>query len=250
MATFAGPAGARGLAVLCGWGGGRLHHVQKHAVLWHRIGWRTATVCMDMDMTFFPARWTRVPAVAREVMEACDEHRASRPDSLIASHAFSNGGMLMQLALMQDDAVTFDGSVYDSGPSYSWIPLPLGAPMVLTVSGLPVSEIARGLARHVPYAILATLAFPFVALPPPLGRFPSLFSASTNAPRPELFVYGQADYVIPPSHIESFIRKRQDHGADVHVLGPLPNSPHCSHLRMHREAYAQALEDFTRLIEA
>jgi hypothetical protein len=156
---------------------------------------------MDMDMTFFPDRWTTMPQVTSEVVALCNEHRESRPDALVASHAFSNGGTFMQLALMQDAAVRFDASVYDSGPSHRWLPLPSGAPMVLAISGMPAATIAVGFVRHVPYAILATLAYPFVQLPPPLGRFPRLFDAQANPPRPELFVYGETDYVIPPGHV-------------------------------------------------
>ena len=56
--SFAGPPTARNLAVLCGWGGSKLKNVTKYADFWHRLGWRTVTVEMTVDMTrmtFYPA---------------------------------------------------------------------------------------------------------------------------------------------------------------------------------------------------
>ena len=93
------------------------------------------------------------------------------------------------------------------------------------------------------------MAFPFVELPPPLGLFPKLFKSETNTPRPELFVYGERDRVIPPAHVEAFAQLRRDQGADVHMLGPLPGSSHCGHLRVHHDAYEQAIEAFGKVVE-
>ena len=258
---ISGPASARGLAVLCGWGGSKLKNVNKYASLWHKLGWRTAAASMSMDNTFFPASWTTMPNLTRIISRECRAHRASRTDSLLVSHAFSNGGTFLQLSLMAAHEaersrapLRFDGSVYDSGPSSYKRLLPLGAPFVLASSGMPASEIAPLLLRHLPYSLAAALADPLTAaaggsLPPPLGLFGRLFTTDGNPLRPELYVYGERDFIIPPAQVEAFMEIRRGLGVPVSALGPLAGSPHCAHLRTHPEEYAKALEAFTRSLE-
>lgn len=122
----------------------------------------------------------------------------------------------------------------------------MGAPFVLASSGRPSDEIALDMVRHLPYALGWTIASAAgVPLPKPLGNFHKLFTPEGNPPRPELFVYSDADYLIPPSHVESFIAQRQAAGCTpVQVLGPLRGSPHCGHLRTHPDEYADAVEAF------
>lgn len=252
---ISGPSSARGLAVICGWGGGSLKNVNKYAALWHRIGWRTATAAMSMDNTFFPASWTSMPELTRAMADECRAHRASRPDSLIVSHAFSNGGTFLKLSMLGEErqagelALRFDGTVYDSCPSVHRRLLPAGAPIVLAVSGMPVSDVAKAMVTHVPYSLAASLAYPFMTLPPPLGLFSRLFTADGNPPRPELFVYGEKDFLIPPDQVESFVRLRESQGSTVQTLGPLRDSAHCGHLLTHPKEYAKALEAFAKSLE-
>lgn len=249
--AFGGPAGARGLALMCGWGGGSLKHVSKYAQLWHKNGWRTAAAAMSIDMTFFPASWTEMKDVVETIANESRRHCASRPDALIACHAFSNAGVLMMLSVLEDaagNAVRLDGAVYDSAPSRKGLVLPAGAPLVIASSGLPPSEAAFKLAVHTPHALAATLAFPFRQPPPPIGLFPKLFDAVTNAPRTELFIYGDQDRIIPPNHVEAFINLRAAQGSTILSPGCL-RSGHVNHLRTNADTYAAALTDFTSMLE-
>ena len=247
--AFAGPSNARGLAILCGWGGSKLKNVQKYAELWHRAGWRTATAPMSVDHTFFPRDWTEIGEVSRAIAQHCREHRAARgTDARVAAHAFSNGGTFLMLSLQEDDsALKFDGAVYDSAPTKQIDALlPLGLPLVAMSSGQPAATIAK----HVPYCLAATLAYQLGRKhPPPMGLFPKLFAAETNAPRPELFVYGEQDRVIPPSHVEAFVRRRKRHGCAVTTLGPLAGGLHCNLLSTHPEEYADAISGFAQSLE-
>eukprot|EP00316_Scyphosphaera_apsteinii_P005878 CAMPEP_0119321034 /NCGR_PEP_ID=MMETSP1333-20130426/54215_1 /TAXON_ID=418940 /ORGANISM="Scyphosphaera apsteinii, Strain RCC1455" /LENGTH=275 /DNA_ID=CAMNT_0007327897 /DNA_START=31 /DNA_END=858 /DNA_ORIENTATION=- len=249
---FGGPQMAMNFAVLCGWGGSKLKNVSKYAELWHRIGWRTATIEMTMDMTFYPAYWTKVREVARIIANKCHAHRLSQgPTAKLVSHAFSNGGTFMQLSILEEGTgVRFDGAVYDSAPSRQIRFLPAAAPLVIASSNKPCDELLRDIRRHVPYALAATVASAFIDMPPPLGLFSKLFTPEGNAPRPELFVYGERDRMIPPSHVESFVRLRKSHGCHVHVLGPLKDSPHCEHGRTYSMEYEHAIERFARVVAA
>jgi len=247
---FGGPASSRHLAVLCGWGGGKLKNVHKYASFWHRLGWRTATVEMTMDMTFFPASQTAAADVARSIARECREQRVAHGDEArIVAHSFSNGGTFMKLAVLEEGGVSFDGAVYDSAPSLSTRFLPLGAPFVIASSGGSFGARLREATRHLPYALAATVAAPWSDRPPPLGLFRKLFSAETNVPRPELFVYSADDALIPSHMVERFIERRRMHGsAPVQVLGPLACSPHCSHGKTHPLDYAAAVARFAAVV--
>ena len=248
---LAGPSHARGLAVLCGWGGSSLRNVSKYEPLWHRLGWRTVTAAMSLDMVFYPSRWTTVGAVTDAIARECRSQRSSHgPDARVIAHAFSNGGALLKLSLLDQGDLFFDGTLYDSAPSRQGIPLPAGAPFVIAASGNTTSRIGMDVARHLPYALAASMAYPFVELPSPIGLFPRLFTTHGNSPRPELFVYGDKDFLIPPSHVEDFMALRKSQGCEVDVLGPLVDSPHCGHLRAHPEQYAAAVESFVAKVVA
>lgn len=112
---FDGPSTAKHMAVICGWGGGKLKNVHKYAALWHRLGWRTVTIEMTIDMTFYPSTWTPVGSIAQTIAWECRQQRSSHPDARIVSHAFSNGGTFMKLMIMDEasDPNFFDGTVYD-----------------------------------------------------------------------------------------------------------------------------------------
>ena len=153
--AFGGPPNARGLAVLCGWGGSTLKNVCKYASVWHKLGWRTATAAMSIDMTFLPGSWTPANEVARTLAKECRLHRERHgPDALIASHALSNGGVMLMLSVLEeassDEPVHFDGAVYDSAPSSKHLPLPMGAPLIIISAGLPAAETAKSRALQVP----------------------------------------------------------------------------------------------------
>tara|TARA_B110001452_G_C15133256_1_gene394801 strand:+ start:155 stop:958 length:804 start_codon:yes stop_codon:yes gene_type:complete len=250
--VLGGPSHARGLAVLCGWGGSSLKNVLKYSTLWHKLGWRTATAAMSLDQTFYPASWTIMDEVSAELAATCRTHRAARSDALVAAHAFSNGGTFLMLSVLAaaNDSEIFDGVVYDSCPSRpSTAPwLAAGAPLVIATSGLSSSSMGLQLLRHVPYAIVATLAMPLRPLPPPLGRWPQLFSADANPPRRELMVYGDEDALIPAAHVEAFVRLRESQGSTVRTL-LCTGSPHVSHLRTNPSQYAHAIEEFVTALE-
>ena len=194
--------------------------------------------------------WTGVADIARTIASECQRHRKQQgPSARVALHSFSNGGTFMQLALLAENGMHFDGVVYDSAPSLYTRFLPAGAPLVLASTGKPKGQMLLDLARHGPYAAAAILATPFVDMPPPLGLFKRLFTPDSNPPRPELFVYSAKDTLIPAHHVESFICLRRSHGCDpVHVLGPLAASPHCAHGRVYPAEYAEAVKRFTEVL--
>ena len=249
-----GPSRARGLAVLCGWAGGRMKHVVKHAELWHRLGWRTASVTMPWDEVFFPARWTSLPSVVQELARVVRRHRAEHADdgAVCAAHVFSNAGALCLLSLLSSHEeaaapLAFDGVVYDSTPSNPRHVKPYAAPIVIGMgaAGLSSRELVSTLARHTPHAIGATMAMPAVGVPPPLGLFPRLFEAGHNPPRPELLVYGTEDALIGPHEVEHFGALRERQGAAVRRLR-LEGSGHCSHMLTHPDRYAAEVEAFVK----
>lgn len=248
--AIGGARDARGLAVLFGWSGSSLRNVQKYAAVWHKLGWRTATAAMSIDMTFFPGSWTPANEIASALAEECRDHRERiGSDALVASHAFSNGGAMLMLSVLEEAAEKFDGAIYDSAPSYNGRLLEAGAPVIIMSSGLPKAEQAKKLLVHTPYCLAACLLHQFRQAPAPIGLFPKLFGAETNPPRPELFIYGDKDFLIPPAQVEKFIGLRESQGCAVRSLPRLAGSPHVGHLRSYPKEYEDAVGDFARELE-
>lgn len=241
---------ARGLALLLGWAGGALKHVQKHAAMWHRAGWRTAAAEMTIDMTFFPAAWSSLPQVVDVLLREAREHRRTKAGSShLAVHNFSNAGTFLMNALLKAECgqLVLDGVVYDSCPSPLEHVGPWAAPMVISSSGLSTSATAYQLARHVPYALAASLATPLLGASGPMRHHAELWDAP---PRPELFVYSPADRLVSAAGIEAFMAHRRRQGCEQQVGCRLADSPHCTHLVTHPERYGAEIGAFAERLAA
>jgi len=228
----------RGLAVLLSWTGARSKHLRAHEEIWHRIGFETTTVMMSIDRTFFPKRKTDLDSVVLRVRREIEGRE--RDGSMLACHAFSNGGAMMMMTLLDEmPTLNFDVAVYDSTPS-RWIH-PSAAPFVIAHAGLSPRDAQRTVARHVPHAITATIRSAFAHPEPPFGNFRLLRNPRLNLPRPELFVYSEIDRIISAAAVEDFASHRESLGCDVRRLR-FQDTPHCAHYRGHQDAYASAVE--------
>lgn len=252
-----GPIESRGLALLLGWGGGAERHVQKHATVWHRAGWRTLALQMTFDMTFLPAAWTALPGAVDGLLAEARAHRRRNPDSLLVAHAFSNAGLFAMTSLLRasDTAdagkLTLDGAVYDSAPSPLVGMGPWAAPFVIGAGGGSSSKMVKLLARHLPYAIAATAAMPVLGVPPPLGLFGDVHDPSRNEPRPELFIYGPGDALISAEGIEAFADARLAlPGGAAQARCRLDGSGHVAHFKTHPAEYSAAVEAFAQALAA
>ncbi|GMH98415.1 hypothetical protein TrVE_jg1012 [Triparma verrucosa] len=242
-AVVSGPTAGRGLAVLCGWTGGKIKHLRKHEKLWHDLGWRTCSLDMPIDATFLPESHEKSDIIARSnaLASAIKEERARRPSSLLVPHCFSNGGVFLLLqtlhaARQQNDSIELDGMIYDSSPSPINLVRPIAAPIVISSAGLPRPELFKKLALHVPHAIsseLKGLVFPH---PRPLG----LFKDHINMPlHPNLCLYSDGDKLVPSSSVEAFAAQRRALGVRVTLAKfQNPDSVHCGHYKAHKDEYA------------
>ena len=244
LLSVSGPSrGARGLALLLGWTGGQRRHVEKHAPLWHRLGFRTATATSTVDMTFFPSQWTCFAATTKALERCVDAYRQSEPFGVVVPHVFSNGGCAMLISMLrQRHDQTFNAVIYDSAPSLRLHPAV--APLVIGTSGAPGAETMALMVRHLPYSLLASCAMPFLGDCSPLRHHNLLRCSDVNPPRPELFLYSDRDWLIPPHHIEDFIRcRRGQHGSTIEAHR-FSDSAHVAHFRTHPEEYSLAVSEF------
>jgi len=244
--VVSGPLGGKGLALVLGWTGGMLKHVRKHEKMWHDIGWRTATLDMPIDSTFFPPDSKHSDLSQRcEALLAAVEREATSPSTLIVPHVFSNGGamLLLQAVAAAEKrpggcALSLDGVVFDSAPSPVSHLRPLAALVVIASSGLPPRELAAKLVLHVPHAVASECRRPFVEPPHPFALFPTL--ASLPSPR-NLFLYSKGDRLVPSSSVEAFAGEKRRLGAGV-TLGRFAASPHCGHFVAHPAEYTRQLQ--------
>jgi len=246
----------RGLALLCGWTGGKLRSLKKHEAVWHRLGWSTVSTPVSIDETFFRPEKSGLSAVARDLVTAVEAHRAARSDALVISHTFSNGGAMLMLEMLREHGrrdvpnrrPLLDGAVYDSAPSNEIHPWQ--APIVILSAGLPRAQTAWELVKHTPHA-LASQAVGMVAgsYPGPLGAYLSdLRDAQLNTPRPELCIYSDGDVLIPASAIEKYVSYRSEAcGADTKGCF-LRGSAHVAHYRAHPREYEAAIEELVERV--
>lgn len=242
---LAGPANSRHLALLLGWTGGSLRHLRKHEVLWHELGYRTISAANTFDMTFMPEQVTCIRKVASQILDRIEDHRARvHQRSIVCAHSFSNGGMLLFLTMLAEarqrqPSIYIDAAVYDSAPSRRIDPI--AAPLVICMSGAPfVSQALPQLLRITPYSILAQLASPFVGVARPIGAFAEVRDPVINAPRPELFVFSDADWLVGPAGVIDFAAHREACGSRVELLH-LKTSPHVGHYRAFPKEYTAAV---------
>lgn len=198
---------------------------------------------MSIDMTFFPESRTNFRDVVDQLATEIEDHsRRKEANEILVFHTFSNGGTMLMVSLLKrlGEAVVVDGAIYDSCPS-KWIS-PIAAPVVIAAASSSQHEAAIKIAEHMPHALVSTAISPFVKSEPPFGDFPLVHDASINKPRPELFIFSDADKIINSEAVENFAARRAAQGSDVRKLRFLDSS-HCGHLRKHPIQYVAAVEE-------
>ena len=139
------------------------------------------------------------------------------------------------------------GLVVDSAPSTRKYVKPWAAPFVIASSGLPALPMLGALCRHLP-TVAAGVASPIVGSFPPLGYFPRLWDTCYNLPRPELYIYSDADQLVSAGGVEDFIAHRRAAGARV-VMNPMQGSGHCSHFRADPVKYSAVVSNFVDTLD-
>lgn len=120
------------------------------------------------------------------------------------------------------------------------------APLIIASAGLSLADRLRAFAVHVPYALAAQLAVPFLGAPaPPLGLMSQL---PLLPPTHELYIYSRADRLVSAAAIETHARDRERCGSHVSLF-EMDGSAHCEHYKRHPAEYAAAVSAFVERVE-
>lgn len=65
---------------------------------------------------------------------------------------------------------------------------------------------------------------------------------------PHLYLYSSCDALIPPAEVTRFMNMQADRGIQVHSK-QWHDSPHCEHLRWHRDEYASQMNQFLKNLQ-
>ncbi|CAB3407156.1 unnamed protein product [Caenorhabditis bovis] len=98
----------------------------------------------------------------------------------------------------------------------------------------------------------ATLVIPLCATVPFLRSFLSVyyyFLDKMDLPRDQLYLYSTADKMIKAKHVEKFVGKQMEKGANITSIN-FEDSEHVQHYRAHPEKYREACLNFVKHIEA
>ena len=127
------------------------------------------------------------------------------------------------------------------------------APLIIASAGLSLADRLRAFAVHVPYALAAQLAVPFLGAPaPPLGLMSQL---PLLPPTHELYIYSRADRLVSAAAswmltpIETHARDRERCGSHVSLF-EMDGSAHCEHYKRHPAKYAAAVSAFVERVES
>lgn len=237
------------VVLLLGWAGCHDRNLAKYSVLYEIKGCITIRYAPPAQDVFFrPNRFQRVALKLLELLS--DLNLEEHP---VMFHMFSNGGCLVYRCISDILAgdvamsqINIKGCVFDSGPAISSL---LGATQaaMTSVRGGQLYRVFVGVATFLYLGFTGLVAYAVGLI---WKNHRGLFIvdmwwglAEEKSSWPQLFLYSKADKLCQHESIRKFVEFRRDNGVPVHSVC-WDDSPHVGHLRVHREAYTQQINNF------
>jgi len=282
-------ASSRPLVLLCGWLNCRPRDLDKYATAWRELGHDTLATCPGLG----PLLWPPLADRAAERLEtAALAALAGRPNAAVIAHVFSNGGFYAAGAVLGREREREREERENKGEG-SRSPSPSSLNLSARLAGLAFDSCPARLdpdlaARGVTAALLGEAAGTkgrrgalvgamrpalgaLLASPSsPLGRRVegawgawAALAAGLPPGLPRLFLYSEADALIPAAEVEGWAGRVMGGGggggggggapspaaAAAVTMRRFPGSPHCEHLRSDPAGYRAALAGLAREVE-
>ncbi|XP_061423637.1 transmembrane protein 53 [Lethenteron reissneri] len=231
---------------LLGWAGCRDKHLAKYSSIYQQQGCITVRYTAALRDVFLsdPLGGERLRVVACQLLELLADYGVEGQPVLI--HVFSNGGAMLYRRLAQEivargHTVQVVGAVFDSAPSDRHV---RGLTRALNAILKTRANTAMRLLALLLYTIVV-LFLKFFAIP--LGLVKSTYKVLVRGRWrwPELYLYSQADSIVPWRDVCRIAEERRTTGVRVRCHD-FVTSEHVSHFRAFPEEYTARCVAFLR----
>ncbi|CAG5085403.1 Similar to TMEM53: Transmembrane protein 53 (Bos taurus) [Cotesia congregata] len=231
--------------VLLGWAGCQDKYLAKYSAIYEERSFITLRCTAPVEYLFL--RHDKLPSIGRKLLNIIKERNLD--EHPIIFHIFSNGGAYLyqhvSLAMDQiNNNIKVKGVIFDSAPGERRI-TSLFKAISAIMGGNPVVNI--------PFSFVITVFLSLLwiceTISNSLGitNLPSASNPYTliNEPNnwPQLFLYSNADTLIPAADVEKFANHRAKRGVEVKLV-LFTDSPHVKHYAIYRDVYINTVCNF------
>ena len=231
------------IVALLGWNSAQDKHLAKYSEIYEKKGFDTVRISANPFSTFIFLH--RGKNVAQNLLDILVEMRSDQDCSIII-HAFSMGGFnvyhFMRQAILSPGHQHFNsihiiGCIFDSCPHFP------GMHSLPGIQSSIVETIPNPLAKVVVWIGLG-ITCPVVLLLSPHVK--PLIPDNINSPLgcPELFLYSDADHLVPDDDVKTFMKAHEEKGIKV-FSKLMKGSAHVQHLKNYPEDYLNQINTFT-----
>ncbi|OAD52765.1 Transmembrane protein 53 [Eufriesea mexicana] len=235
----------RPVIVLLGWAGCQDKYLAKYSAIYEEKSCITLRYTAPVECLFW--RRDKMLYIGKRLIQVITDK--SLDQHPIFFHVFSNGGAFLyqhvSLAMQQANTpLEVKGVIFDSAPGERRLTEALFKAISAIIGGHPLTNIPMSFFITIFLSILWFLE----VIAHALGRgYPvqtnPIGLAEESYSWPQLFLYSNADTLIPASDVEKFASRRAERGVRVQLV-LFTNSPHVKHYATYRDAYVNTVCSF------
>ncbi|XP_012274267.1 transmembrane protein 53 [Orussus abietinus] len=235
----------RPVVVLLGWAGCQDKYLAKYSAMYEEKSCITLRYTAPVECLFW--RRDRMPSIGKRLVQVIVEKSLNKHP--IFFHVFSNGGAFLyqhvSFAMLRTDTpLKVKGVIFDSAPGERRLTSLFKAISVI-LGGHPLTNLPMSFFITV---FLSMLWFYEVVSQTwkkngcPILTNPIALAEEVHS-WPQLFLYSNADTLIPASDVEKFAKRRAERGVRVQMV-LFTDSPHVKHYAVYREVYVSTICSF------
>ncbi|XP_043277623.1 transmembrane protein 53 [Venturia canescens] len=234
----------RPVVVLLGWAGCQDKYLAKYSAIYEEKSCITLRYTAPVECLFW--RWDRMPNIGKRLVQVISDR--SLDEHPIFFHVFSNGGAFLyqhvSLAMQQAGTpIKVKGVIFDSAPGERRVTALFKAISAI-IGGHPMSNIPMSFF----FTVFLSMLWLYEVIAQAWGKE---YRIETNPIAlaeevyswPQLFLYSNADTLIPAMDVEKFASRRAERGVRVQLV-LFTDSPHVKHYAMYRDVYVNTVCTF------
>ncbi|XP_076623067.1 transmembrane protein 53 [Colletes latitarsis] len=234
----------RPVVVLLGWAGCQDRYLAKYSAIYEEKSCITLRYTAPVECLFW--RRDKMPYIGKRLIQVITDK--SLDQHPIFFHIFSNGGAFLyqhvSLAMQQaSKPIKVKGVIFDSAPGERRLTALFRAISAI-IGGHPLTNIPMSFFITIFLSVLWFLEVIAHAFGRgyPVQTNPIALAEETHS-WPQLFLYSNADTLIPASDVEKFASRRAERGVRVQLV-LFTNSPHVKHYATYRDVYVNTVCSF------